>query len=61
VEAVVPTGDGAGVSVVGRDLCCVLVHPDRYGRRAVAAVLERAPAAAVLGVPASGTPELAAV
>jgi hypothetical protein len=50
-----------GVAVVGRDLCCVLVHPDRYGRRAVAAVLERAPAAAVLGVPASGTPELAAV
>ncbi len=54
VEAVVPTDDGRGVSVVGRDLCCVRVHPDRYGRRAVAAVLERVPPAALLALPVTG-------
>ncbi len=61
VEALVPTDDGRGVTVVSRDLCCVRVHPDRYGSRAVAAVLERAPAGTLLGRPASEAPELAAV
>jgi zinc protease len=61
VEALVPTDDGRGVTVVGRDLCTVLVHPDRYGPRALAAVLERAPAAALLGGPATEAPEYAAV
>jgi hypothetical protein len=61
VEAVVPTDDGRGVSVVGRDLCGVRVSPDLYGSRAVAAVLERAPSAALLGRPTSEAPEYAAV
>ncbi len=42
VEALVPTGDGCGVTVVSRDLCTVLVHPARFGRRALEAVVERA-------------------
>ncbi|SFO21259.1 hypothetical protein SAMN05660359_02080 [Geodermatophilus obscurus] len=42
VEALVPTDDGRGVTVVSRDLCTVLVHPDRYGRHALEAVLDRA-------------------
>ncbi|SNR87581.1 Predicted Zn-dependent peptidase [Geodermatophilus saharensis] len=61
VEALVPTDEGRGLTVVSRDLCCVHVHPDRYGPRAVAAVLERAPAGTLLGRPASEAPEYAAV
>ncbi len=61
VEALVPTDDGAGVSVVSRDLCAVLVHPDRYGRRAVAAVVDRVPAAVRLSRPVDVESELAAV
>ncbi|MGY1731921.1 hypothetical protein ACI798_10385 [Geodermatophilus sp. SYSU D01045] len=57
VEAVVPTDDGRGVSVVGRDLCGVRVHPDLYGRRAVAAVTGRVPAAALLPRPRAAEPE----
>ncbi|NEK58030.1 insulinase family protein [Geodermatophilus sabuli] len=44
VEAAVPTEDGRGVFVVGRNLCAVLVDEDRFGRRAVAAVRARVPA-----------------
>ena len=61
VAALVPTDDGRGVTVVSRDLCCVRVHPDRYGRRALDAVLERAPAGTLLGRPASEAPEYAPV
>ncbi|WP_139173420.1 insulinase family protein [Geodermatophilus telluris] len=57
VEAVVPTEDGRGVSVVGRDLCGVRVHPDLYGRRAVAAVTGRVPAAVVLPRPRAAEPD----
>ncbi len=57
VEALVPTDDGRGVTVVSRDLCTVRVHPDRYGPRAVAAVVERA-GAALLAPPAAAGPAL---
>ncbi|WP_336027983.1 insulinase family protein [Geodermatophilus sp. FMUSA9-8] len=60
VEALVPTADGRGVTVVGRDLCCVLVHPDLYGRRALAAVVERVPAA-LLRLPGAAAAELVPV
>ena len=43
VEAVEPSADGRGMLVVGRNLCTVDVHEDRYGRRAVAAVRARLP------------------
>ncbi|SFO94993.1 hypothetical protein SAMN05660464_1678 [Geodermatophilus dictyosporus] len=65
VEALVPTDDGAGVSVVGRDLCSVTVHPALHGRRAVAAVLaaatERVHPSLLLGRPVAAVAELAAV
>ncbi|MGY1735232.1 hypothetical protein [Geodermatophilus sp. SYSU D00684] len=60
VEAVVPTDDGRGVSVVGRDLCGVRVHPDLYGRRAVAAVTGRVPPAALLPRPRTPEPDTVA-
>ncbi len=43
VEAVEPSADGRGMLVVGRNLCTLDVHEDRYGRRAVAAVRARLP------------------
>lgn len=43
VVAVEPSADGRGMLVVGRNLCTVDVHEDRYGRRAVAAVRARLP------------------
>jgi hypothetical protein len=43
VEAVEPSADGRGMLVVGRNLCTVDVHEDRYGRRAVAAVRAHLP------------------
>jgi hypothetical protein len=44
VEAALPTDDGRGVHVVGRNLCSAFVHEEEYGRRAVAAVRARVPA-----------------
>jgi predicted Zn-dependent peptidase len=43
VEAAVPASQGAGVFVVGRNLCGIDVHEDLYGRRAVEAVRSRLP------------------
>ena len=57
VEALVPTDDGRGVTVVSRDLCCVQVHPDVYGRRALAAVVDRVPGA-MLRLPAAADAQL---
>ncbi|MFW3169901.1 hypothetical protein [Geodermatophilus sp. CPCC 206100] len=44
LECAVPTEDGRGLLVVGRNLCTVPVHEDVFGRRAVAAVRARVPA-----------------
>jgi len=41
VAVVEPSADGRGMLVVGRNLCTVDVHEERYGRRAVAAVRAR--------------------
>ncbi len=43
VEAVVPSADGRGLLVVGRNLCAVDVQEDVYGRRALAMVRARLP------------------
>jgi hypothetical protein len=51
VEAAVPTDDGRGAFVVGRNLCGVLVHEDRFGRRAVEALRARVPAPRWLAAP----------
>ncbi|TFV59857.1 hypothetical protein E4P41_11090 [Geodermatophilus sp. DF01-2] len=60
VEAALPTEDGRAVLVVGRNLCTVLVDEDRYGRRIVAALRDRVPAARWLprpAAPAEGRPK----
>jgi hypothetical protein len=58
IEAVEPSSDGRGMLVVGRNLCTVGVHEDRYGRRAVAAVRAHLthPAALRRVVPPAGDP-----
>jgi hypothetical protein len=51
VAAAVPASQGAGVLVVGRNLCGIDVHEDRYGRRAVEAVRARLPERAWVPAP----------
>lgn len=60
VEAALPTQDGRAVVVVGRNLCSAVVDEQRFGRRAVAAVQERVPAARWLPRPAAPGDDLAA-
>ena len=53
-----PAADGRGMLVVGRNLCTLDVHEDRYGRRAVAAVSCPTAAGALAGAGAGAGVEL---
>ena len=58
VEAALPTQDGRAVFVVGRNLCSAVVDEERFGRRAVAAVQARVPAARWLPRPRTAGDDL---
>jgi hypothetical protein len=51
VEAAMPSSEGNGVAVVGRNLCLIEVHEQVYGRRAVEAVRARVPRGVWIPVP----------
>jgi hypothetical protein len=61
VEAALPSEDGRAVFVVGRNLCSAVVDEQRFGRRAVAAVQARVPAARWLPRPRTAGDDLVAV
>ncbi|SDO33788.1 hypothetical protein [Geodermatophilus sp. DSM 45219] len=58
VEAALPSEDGRAVVVVGRNLCSAVVDEQRFGRRAVAAVQARVPAARWLPRPRTAGDDL---
>ncbi|MGK5172571.1 hypothetical protein [Geodermatophilus sp. CPCC 205761] len=60
LECAVPTEDGRGVLVVGRNLCTVRVHEAVFGRRAVAVVRARVPADRWVHRPVARTEDLVA-